>query len=152
MPIFKSTYNILKKSDQDEVFNPNWMDSDTLILPPKTDWDYQREMQIEDVNIWEVISDRGGQWGLYAAWDPYAEFYMIMPGWELLEKGWGAETYYGPNASDRAQKRMAELGMPVRSNTMWVDNDKMWLYQQPAPTKSIYIPSPLPTQSIYIPK
>jgi hypothetical protein len=140
MPIFKSTYNILKKSDEDEVFNPNWMDSDKLILPPKTDWDYQRDMQIEDVNIWEVIVDRGGQWGLYAAWDPYAEFYMIMPGWELLEKGWGVETYYGPNASARAQKRMAELGMPVNSYTAWVDNDKMWLYQPPAATNSIFIP------------
>lgn len=140
MPVFKSTYNILKKSDEDEVFNPNWMDSDKLILPPKTDWDYQREMQIEDVNIWEVIVDRGGQWGVYAAWDPYAEFYMVMPGWELLEKGWGVETYYGPSASDRAQKRMAELGMPVSSHITWVDNDKMWLYQPPAPTNSIFIP------------
>ena len=140
MPIFKSTYNILKKSDEDEVFNPNWMDSDTLILPPKSDWDYQREMQIEDVNIWEVIVDRGGKWGLYASWDPYAEFYMILPGWDLLEKGWGVETYYGPNASSRAQKRMAELGMPVESNIVWVDNDKMWLHQPPPPTNSIYIP------------
>jgi hypothetical protein len=151
MPIFKSTYNIIKKSDEDEVFNENWMDSDTLILPPKTDWDYQREMQIEDVNIWEVIVDRGGQWGLYAAWDPYAEFYMIMPGWELREKGWGVETYYGPNASDRAQKRMAEFGMPVHSNTVWVDNDKMWLHQPQHTSKSIYIPSPQPAKSIYIP-
>lgn len=140
MPTFKSTYNILKKLDEDEVFNPNWMDSDTLILPPKTDWDYQREMQIEDVNIWEVIYEQGGRFGLYASWDPYAEFYMIVPGWQLLDQGSGIETYYGADACNRAQRRMIELGIPVQSTITWVDDDKMWLYQPKSPSKSIFIP------------
>ena len=29
-----------------ESFNPNWMDSDKIIVPPNTPWDYKRELQI----------------------------------------------------------------------------------------------------------
>jgi hypothetical protein len=135
MPIFKSTYNIIKKSDEDEVFNENWMDSDTLILPPKTDWDYQREMQIEDVNIWEVIVDRGGQWGLYAAWDPYAEFYMITTGWvPKTINDRVIETYYGPNSQSTVYKRATELGIPLQIQQVWVDDTDMWLYSNTAPS------------------
>ncbi len=50
---FKSTQNIFK--DLQEYFDPNWMDSNSLILPPKKEWDYKRPMQIEDVDLWEVI-------------------------------------------------------------------------------------------------
>jgi hypothetical protein len=38
MPQFKSTYNILKKVDADEVFETSWMDRDQIYLPPKVDW------------------------------------------------------------------------------------------------------------------
>ena len=128
MPFFKSTYNILKKSDEDEVFDPNWMDSDTLILPPKTNWDYAREMQIEDVNIWEVIYEQGGGLGLYVSWDPYAEFYMITnQHFKMFSNS--LKTYYGPNASMTAYNRAKKLGMPVHLNTHWVEPENMWLYQ-----------------------
>lgn len=128
MPFFKSTYNILKKSDEDEVFDPNWMDSDTLILPPKTNWDYAREMQIEDVNIWEVIYEQGGGLGLYAAWDPYAEFYMITGHHHKILSN-KLEFYYGKNAGQIVYKRCKELGIPVFLNQVWVEKDDMWLYQ-----------------------
>ena len=128
MPVFKSTYNILKKPDEDEVFDPNWMDSDTLILPPKTNWGYAREMQIEDVNIWECLYEQSGGLGLYASWDPYAEFYMITKQWHSMLPN-QLEFYYGANASMTAYKRAKELGMPVHLNTHWVEPEDMWLYQ-----------------------
>ena len=77
MPFFKTTYNILTKPWEDEAWDDNWMNSDTLILPPKKDWDYKRELTIEDVSLWEVIYQQGGGLALYASWDPYAEFYLI---------------------------------------------------------------------------
>jgi hypothetical protein len=147
MPIFKSTYNILKKFDEDEVFNPNWMDSDTLILPPKVDWDYQREMTIEDVDIWEVLYESSTGMGLYAAWMPYAEFYIVTTGLDWKNnpsvingnsyRGRVIETYYGQGAQAKVQQRVKELGMAISLNKIWVEDTDMWLYANPEPTKII---------------
>jgi hypothetical protein len=122
MPFFKTTYNILKTPDEDEAFDPKWMDSDKIILPPKKDWDYKREMQIEDVNLWEIIFDYGGGIGLYAAWDPYAEFFM------LTYRG-SIETFYGKGAQIRLKERLKELNLKYPQNLYWVDDEKMWLYE-----------------------
>lgn len=114
MPFFKSTYNILKNQDEDEVFNPNWMDSDKLILPSFVPWDYKRELQIEDIDIWEVVYERGGGTGVYAAWDPYAEFYMVV----INEK---IETFYGKNVEKRVMNYLDHYNIPYPKNKKWVD-------------------------------
>jgi hypothetical protein len=125
---FKSTQNIFK--DLGELLDPNWLESDKIILPPKKDWDYRRTITIEDVNVWEVIYEQSGGIGVYAAWDPYAEFYMIKVGWFLEEQGYGAELYYGPGAMDNMMKRAKELGIPISTNKVWVEPDEMWLYKE----------------------
>ena len=125
MPFFRTTVNILK--DNGEHFDPNWMDSDSLILPPKQDWDYGREMQIEDVDLWEVIYEQGSV-GVYAAWTPYAEFYMFKPPWQMLESGWGLETYYGPQAALRLETRLMEFGITLPKYKVWVEPEHMWLH------------------------
>jgi hypothetical protein len=124
---FKSSQNIFK--DFGEVFDPNWMDSNKIILPPKTNWDYKREMRFEDVNIWEIIYEQGGAVGVYAAWDPYAEFYLVRVGWFLESQGHGFEVYYGPGAQKQVQTRMKELGIRYSLNEHWVEPEDMWLYQ-----------------------
>ena len=125
MPFFKTTENIIK--DNQEYFDSNWMDSDKVILPPSQPWDYKRDMQIEDVDIWEVIYEIGTV-GVYAAWQPHAEFYMIKPPWDWLEKGWGLETYYGKLASEQVYHRMSEFGIKIPKHKYWVENEDMWLY------------------------
>jgi hypothetical protein len=142
MPFFKTTHNILTKQDEDEAFNPNWMNSDQLILPPKKDWDYNREMQIEDVNLWEVLCEESAGRGVYVSWDPYAEFYLITTGFDFKNnfkwiqnrpyQGRIFETYYGPMAQNKVLARTKELNIgPIMINKIWVDDDKMWLYQKP---------------------
>jgi hypothetical protein len=123
MPFFKTTENIF--IDKAEYFDPNWMDSDKLILPPKTSWDYQRNMEIEDVDLWEVIVEAG--YSIYAAWSPYAEFYMLIP--TVFYDTNGVELYYGKGASDMIIKRAKELGIPISTNKIWVENEDMWLYE-----------------------
>lgn len=122
---FKSTQNIF--TNFGEVFESKWMDSNKVETPPHPDWDYSRELQIEDVDIWEVIYERSGGIGVYASWCPYAEFYLIRTGW------WNApnniETYYGPGAQKQVQKRMKELSIPYVLNEHWVEPEDMWLYQ-----------------------
>lgn len=123
MPFFKTTENIFK--DKGEYFDPNWMDSDKVILPPRTEWDYKRNMQIEDVDIWEVIIEAG--YSVYAAWSPYAEFYMLLP--TVFYNDNGVELYYGKGAHNMIIKRMKELEIPVSIKKIWVEPKDMWLYE-----------------------
>lgn len=125
MPFFKTTHNIVK--DNGEHFDPNWLDSDDLILPPSKKWSYDRDMQIEDVDLWEVIYEHGSI-GVYAAWQPHAEFYLFKPPWDMVQTGWGLETYYGANAGDRVFQRLKEFGITLPRNKVWVENDDLWLY------------------------
>jgi hypothetical protein len=103
MPRFKTTEMILKGIE--EYFDENWMDTPFLQLPKYDNWDYSRELQIEDVDIWEVISEASGPTGLYASWLPYAEFYMIIINRQI------DSTYYGKGADEPASKRCDELGI-----------------------------------------
>jgi hypothetical protein len=123
VPFFKTTENIFK--DKGEYFDPNWMDSDKLVLPPRTSWDYKRNMQIEDVDLWEVIVEAG--YSIYAAWSPYAEFYMLIP--TVFYDTEGVELYYGKGASNMIIKRTKELGIPISTNKIWVEPEDMWLYE-----------------------
>ncbi len=142
MPIFKSTFNILKKCDEDEAFDSKWFSGDTLQLPPKIDWDYKRPLQIEDIDIWEVLYEASNGIGVYAAWLPYAEFYMITTGINYNNDAryytrnpsipyWDrhVEFYYATGAQQQVWKRCKELGIPLDTYQTWVDNDDMWLYQ-----------------------
>jgi hypothetical protein len=124
---FKSTQNIFK--DFEEVFDSNWSNGDGTQYPPKYDWDYSRELQIEDIDIWEVLYEASGGYGVYAAWCPYAEFYMIRVGWDKEASGHGVETYYGPGAQKHVKARMKELNIPVYTVKTWVDPSNMFLYE-----------------------
>jgi len=135
---FKSTYNILVKQDEDEVFRKEWFESDKVCLPPSKKWDYARELQIEDVNIWEVICEGSNGLGLYASWDPYAEFFLVTKGLDLRNEtriingipyyGRLLETFYGPGAQQKATHLALNLGMHIGFTSVWVENEDMWLY------------------------
>lgn len=153
MPTFKSTYNILKKPDEDEVYNPNWFDTPFLQLPPSHPWDYKREMKIEDVDIWEVLVEHGGGLGIYASWCPYAEFYLIATGSDFRNQWIDTldgilynyndiffETYYGPMAQKKVRQRAKELGLVLPNFKVWVDPEDMWLYTEKETESRIIIP------------
>lgn len=106
MPQFKSTHNILKDFG-DEVWRDNNMDSNTIILPPSPDWSYDRVMEFEDVDIWEVLIERGGGIAVYAAWCPYAEYYIIRHNW-----GQDLEAFYGRSVQPEVLKRLDQLKIP----------------------------------------
>jgi len=118
---FVTTKNIFV--DHGEYFDPNWMDSNKIILPPKKDWDYSKELQIEDVDIWEVLWEGGGGWGVYASWSPYAEFYMVCAGPN------GIETFYGKQAQKHLKNYMKKFNIPpLFTSEIWVEEEDMWLY------------------------
>ena len=125
MPFFKTTTNILV--DHGEYFESKWMDSDKITLPPTTPWDYQREISVEDVDIWEVIFENGPV-AVYGSWAPYAEFYLV----KLVDLNQShqpkLETFYGPKASDKVAERLKQLGIVLPKTKLWVENDELWLH------------------------
>lgn len=127
MPFFKTNRDIFKTPWEEELYDENAYDSDVLILPETKDWDYKRELQIEDVEIWEQIFYKSGGTALYAAYKPYAEFYLIT-GDLYVSSTPLIETFYGKLAAQRAYERSIQLGMNIGLNKIWVDQDKMWLY------------------------
>lgn len=123
MPFFKTTKNILV--DQGEYFESKWMDSNKLTLPPSAPWDYQRELTIEDVDLWEVIYE-SGPIAVYGAWSPYAEFYLVQslaPNQQPT-----IDTFYGPKASDKVDLKLKTLGIVLPKTKLWVENDDLWLH------------------------
>jgi hypothetical protein len=106
MPQFRSNKDIFKDRTKNEIHNENWFDTPFLQLPPNPLWDYKRQLEVEDVDIWEVITEEGGGVGVYASWCPYAEFYMIV------NKGSIDSTYYGKGSDKYASKRLDELSIP----------------------------------------
>jgi hypothetical protein len=104
MPRFKTTENIL--IDKRELFDNTSLDSHKLELPPYTEWDNSRELQIEDIDVWEVLSEISGPSGVYASWLPYAEFYMIVHNDKI------DSTYYGQGSDKYAAQRCEELKIP----------------------------------------
>ena len=103
MPIFKTNKDIFKTFGE-EVFDQNWNNYNTVQLPPSPEWDNSRELQIEDIDIWEVIYEGGGGNSLYAAWCPYAKFFMLRYNFQL-------ETYYGDDGEKRLEKRLQSLNI-----------------------------------------
>lgn len=122
MPFFKTTHDILTSPWQDELHDDNWFDSPLVTYPATTEWDYSRELQVEDVDVWEVIYQQGGGLGIYAAWSPRAEFYMITHATEI-------ETYYGPDSQATVIRRAAELGIPISLHYAEVPTEDAWKYK-----------------------
>ena len=137
MPFFKTTQNVLH--DNLEYFDENWMDSNSLVLPPSPRWDYSRELKIEDVDIWEVLWMAGGGYGVYAAWCPYAEFYLVtMPKRnpsldDLKQANFSSpkdiETFYGPGCQKKLIEHLRKNNIPYSLNEVWVEPEDMWLYK-----------------------
>jgi hypothetical protein len=122
MPIFRSNKDIFM-SGEEESFDHSKFDIMNKFVPPlNKEWDYSKELHVENVELWEVIYEEGSQIGVYAAWEPYAEFYMIINKTEIF-------TYYGKGALKKTVKKIKELKFPISYNKQWVSNDHMWLYK-----------------------
>ena len=134
---FRTTHGILVKPDENELWDPNALNAKEPVYPPKRDWDYSRPLQIEDVDVWEVLYEGSGGIGIYASWSPYAEFYLIRPGWDI-EKKQGLETYYGAGATEYVVKRAKEIGAHVGVHKVWVDPEDVWKYEPQEPKILIF--------------
>ena len=147
MAFFKTSLNIFKKPWEDEIYNDDKWNNPTLAgqLPwSGGEWDYKRPLTVDDIDIWEVLYESGGQFGIYAAWSPHAEFYMIRLGYIIEESGYGIETYYGAEAGKMVYKRAKELNVELPVYQDWVEPDKLWLYNPVKPEEKKIISTAQP--------
>jgi hypothetical protein len=103
MPLFRTLSDILK-TNAEELHDENHKNYDFLTLPPSPVWNGPTTPTIEDIDIWEVIFEGGGGVGLYAAWCPYAHFFMF----KLKDS---LETYYGPIEEKLLEQRLDTLNL-----------------------------------------
>lgn len=120
MPIFKTNNDIFKTGGE-ETFDENIMNYDFLIFPETKKWDYKKPLSIEDIEIWEVLYEEGGGTGVYAAWRPYAEFYMVSYKYQI-------EIFTGFGCNLRLTKYLNKKNIPFLLKTIWVEDDEIIHY------------------------
>ena len=104
MPIFKSTVDLLS--------NPWTNAEETVELPLKEEWLSTIAPTFDNINTWEQIYFQAGNIGVYAAWSPYVELYVIV--YNLLNK---IEVF---DSSENTVKRLNEFDIDLHTNTVWV--------------------------------
>jgi hypothetical protein len=114
--LFRETRQIFNSDYHGEVFESSWMTTNVIVYPDTQEWDYKRELRIDDVEIWEVIrewtgnvTEKGysGPCGIYAAWRPHAELYMV----KLPPEEGGVVTFYGPGAEKECRRYLDSKGI-----------------------------------------
>lgn len=110
--IFKSTYQILNNPWKDDV--PN-IDQFPAILPPFIIWKENRSIELDDVILWEQIYYEPGVIGVYAAWNPKEELYLVTYNF-LLTADTGYKLFYGNAGVDKLleELKVLEIEIPVR--------------------------------------
>lgn len=116
MKTFVSTAEVYQAAQS--PFDDN-LGTDTI--PAITDWHYSEEISIDKIKHWEKIYFKSNDLGIYAAHDPYAEYYIIVPCF-IIDN---VETYYGLNAAVRVYNRAKDIGINLMLNTMWTPLEKV---------------------------
>ena len=95
-------------------------DLGTDTIPSMTEWHYGAEISIDKIKYWEKVYFKSGDLGIYAAHDPYVEYYIIVPYFFINN----IETYYGVNAAALAYNRAKDIGINLEINTVWTALEK----------------------------
>jgi hypothetical protein len=111
MPRFKSLDNIINCNG--EIFDPAWLQGDHIVVPSWPEWTESRDIQVEDVLVWEVCVEYSGRDGIYAAWNPHAEFYIHVQGGQVIETFRGAHAKADVEHAIRTHAKI--MHAPVRN-------------------------------------
>lgn len=111
MPRWKATEQIINLARDGEVFDENWMNYDSIFqyMPAATPWNEKRAPRVDEIYIWEVISEASngnGFIGVYGAWQPYAELYVVTHKWRIVQE------FSGWRANQRLEKFLVKHQIP----------------------------------------
>lgn len=125
MSIFKTTTEILNRDWDTQVTKPSYYTWETL--PLQKHWISNEELEFDKVEVWEEIYYQIGSFGIYAAWSPNAELYVIVHSF-YTKKLKGIEIFYGPTAGKEVKDRAEKLGVNLPVNKIWVDHSSIHNY------------------------
>ena len=133
MPRFKSTEQLLKLSKDGEIFNENWMNYDSIhqYIPPNPLWQENRPIKFEDVDIWEVVAEWSGLSGVYAAWCPYAHYFVVTDHWRIIKEFWGLD------GEEKLQKYLSQNNIPFSLSKIWIEDEDFVTYTSSTENKLI---------------
>lgn len=136
MPRWKTTENILIPNKDGEHFEEDWMNYNSIYqyLPPHPLWVENRLIRLEDVDLWEVIVEWSGLSGVYAAWCPYAQYFIVTDRWTVVAEFWGAE------GEKKLQEYLSYKNIPFSVNKIWVENEDFENYITPTTSNKLIFP------------
>lgn len=116
---FKTTEQILLRDwDFSELKNINYTSDD---LPKQKHWLEDRNLSFEEVELWEEIYYQPGSLGIYAAWSPYAEIYVIVHCF-YKDRLNGIELFLGSDAGKNVLSRAKQFDVELPVNRIWVES------------------------------
>ena len=111
MPLLKTTSYIFNHPWSTAIENLADNPGISSVTTQKT-WTANNSISINDVVLWEQIYYDSGQIGIYAAWDPYEEFYLIVHNL-FINTNFGVEIFSGIEAANDVWNRATELGVDL---------------------------------------
>jgi hypothetical protein len=91
------------------------------VTPPSVPLDDSKELELADIKLWELIYYKGAHIGVWAAWNPRVEFYIVTYNM-FLDIPQGIQMFSGPDAKRQIWKLAKELNVTLPVNKVWVDN------------------------------
>jgi hypothetical protein len=110
MPVFKTT---------DQLLSTHWPENTETPIenhPRKYDWLKNRSPKFSDIDVWEQVYSEPGNIGIYAAWSPFVEVYVIVH--YLFDKD---QIEWYTDLSDIIS-RTEKLGIELPVNRVWIPN------------------------------
>ena len=99
----------------EDIFQSIWEIKNPFIsVDSPNDWDYTQNPKISDIRYWEIVHFIPGSIGVYAAYDPYIEYYMIYH--NLLKT---YELFYGYNAGLECKQKLKKYDILLDLNVSW---------------------------------
>jgi hypothetical protein len=74
--------------------------------PPIIKWNSKRDIRFEEIDLWEVITEMTGPIGVYAAYMPYAEYYIVTNRRKIVAE------FVGWNANKRLEEYLIQNNIP----------------------------------------
>jgi len=72
------------------------------------EWNYSNNVSLKDIQLWEQLYHEPGVLGLYAAWTPYIECYLLIQ-YPFVHSTKGVKLFYGSNACYEVANIMQKL-------------------------------------------
>ena len=106
MAILKTTQHIFNHPWEEELVElPS-----SSYLPKVNKLKIDSNVILSDIKLWEQIYYKKGNIGIYAAWDPYIEYYIIVHNL-FINTTVGVEEFFGEDASTKTWERAREYGI-----------------------------------------